>query len=352
MNIALDISPLKTGHFLQHRVRGTGMYIHAIKEAFRHYFPQNTYTFFTKISEIPKTCEVIHIPYFEPFFLTLPFSNPHPTVVTVHDLTPLVFPQYFPRGLKGEIKWKIQKFLLGKTQGVIVDSLASKKDIIKYTKIPAEKIYVVYLAAGDEFKQISIEKKNAVIKKYNLPNRFVLYVGDVTFNKNLPRLLDAIKIINVPIVMVGEALINENADLNNPWNRDLRFVREEIKTSKNIICLGFVPREDLTALYNVASVFAMPSLYEGFGLPILEAMACGCPVLTSSQGSMPEIAGNAAVYVDAYNSGKIATAIKEIIDNNSLRQKLTLRGIENCKRFSWKKTAEKTIEVYQKASNT
>lgn len=352
MNIALDISPLKKGNFLQHKVRGSGMYITALKESLLRYYPQNSYTFFTKRSEILSTCDIIHIPYFEPFFLTLPFVNNFPTVVTVHDLTPIIFPDFFPRGIKGEIKWKLQRWLLKKTNGIITDSFASKKDIIKHTNIPDKKIHVVYLAARDEFKQVSSEKKNLIKKKYNLPNNFVLYVGDVTFNKNLPRLLDAIKISGIPLVMVGGALTNENVDLDNPWNSDLKIIREEVKKNTQIICLGFVPQNDLIALYNLASVFTMPSLCEGFGLPILEAMASGCPVLTSSEGSLEEIAGKAALYVDAYSVNDIAKGIKEITSNKVLRKRLIAEGILNNKRFSWENTAKKTFEVYQKLKKT
>ena len=351
MNIALDISPLKTGNFLQHKVRGSGMYINALKESFLKYYPQNSYTFFTKRNEIPKNCNIVHIPYFEPFFLTLPFINNYPTVVTVHDFTPIVFPDFFPRGIKGEIKWKIQKSLLKKANGVITDSIASKKDIKRFTNISDEKIHVIYLAAKEEFKQITQEKRMLIKKKYSLPNSFVLYVGDVTFNKNLPRLLDAIKIVGMPIVLVGEAITKENGDLDNPWNRDLKLIREEKKKNNNIICLGFVPQEDLVALYNLATLFTMPSLYEGFGLPILEAMASGCPVLTSREGSLEEIAGKAAFYVNAYSVNDIATGIKEIVSNNNLRKKLIAEGIINNKRFSWEKTAKETLEAYQVLRN-
>lgn len=347
MIIALDISPLERGHFLQHRVRGTGMYINSLKESFTKYFPQNSYTFFTKRSEIPNDCDVVHILYFEPFFLTLPFFNKYRTVVTVHDFTPFVFPKYFPSGIKGKIKWMIQKSLLQKAHGIIADSLASKKDIIKFANIPEEKVHVVYLAAGKEFGIVEEKEKVKIKKKYDLPDEFVLYVGDVTWNKNLPRLVDAIAMTDIPIVMVGKALTDDKVDIQNPWNRDLLVVRKKIKNNTQFILLGFVPTEDLVALYNLATVFVMPSIYEGFGLPILEAMQCGCPVITTKGGSIPEVGGQAVFYADPYETDSIASGITKVISDKSLQEKLSESGMKQAAKFSWEKTVAQTMGIYE-----
>lgn len=347
MRIALDISPLRTGHYLQHRVRGTGFYLENLKKALVQYFPQNNYLFFTQGETVPTTTDIVHYPYFEPFFLTLPFFKKYKSAVTIHDLTPIRFAKYFPVGIRGNIKWAIQRFLLKQMDVIITDSESSKKDIIKYTDIPTNNIHVVYLAAGEEFKQIPSTKKKYIQKKYRLPEKFVLYVGDVTWNKNLPRLLEAIQKVNVPLVMVGKALVENNIDKQNPWNKDLLYVQTVIQENKNIIPVGFVPTEDLVALYNAATVFAMPSLYEGFGLPILEAMQSGCPVITTKEGSLPEIARESAYYVDAYTIDNIAEGIKEVFSNKKLQDTLSKKGLEQAKKFSWEKTAKQTNEAYQ-----
>lgn len=347
MHIALDISPIKKDSF--HRVRGTGFYTKNLQDALLKYFPEQKYTFFIQGDKITENVDIVHYPYFEPFFLTLPIFKKHKTVVTVHDLTPLVFPQHFQSGLKGKIKWQIQKALLKNTDAIITDSNCSKKDIVNLTGIDKDKIHVIYLAAGEEFRQLKIENlKLKIAHKYKLPKKFALYVGDVTWNKNLPSLIKAIGIAKIPLVMVGRTLVNNNFDKTNPWNQDLIEVQKLISENKNIICTGFVSSEDLVTIYNMATLLVMPSLYEGFGLPILEAMQSGCPVITSKEGSIPEIAGNAVYYVDAYSINSISQGIHDLYVNINLQKDLSQKGLLQANRFSWKKTAKETIQVYEK----
>lgn len=343
MKIAIDLSSLTKGNFLQHRVRGTGFYLENLKKSLLKFFPDNEYIFFSRGDELPDDIDLIHYPYFEPFFLTLPFFKKKKTIVTVHDLTPLVFPKNFPSGIRGKIKWQIQKISLRNSNTIITDSNCSKRDIMKFTGIDKEKIKVIYLAAGEHFKN----NKNLKLSIKNLPDRFVLYVGDVTWNKNLVRLLEAIEKVNIPIVMTGKALVGEDYDKSNPWNSDLVKVKQIISKSKNISTLGFVSEEDLIALYNSATVFVMPSLYEGFGLPILEAMSCGCPVVTTREGSIPEVAGEAVFYVNAYDSDDIAKGIKKVFLDKVLQRELSNKGLEQSKKFSWEKTARETTSVYK-----
>lgn len=347
MKIAIDISPLQTGH----KVRGVGFYLENLKRALLKYDKENEYNFFVAGENIDQDVDVVHFPYFEPFFLALPLYKKHKTVVTVHDLTPIVFPDAFPRGIKGELKWQMQRFALKKANEIITDSECSKKDVIKFIGARESKIDVVYLAAGEEFEVLEQNEKDitALRKKYNLPDKFVLYVGDVTWNKNLPRLIDAIQTTDIPLVMIGKSLVNESYDKNNPWNHDLARVQELAINDKNIMRLGFVDTNDLVSIYNIATLFVMPSLYEGFGLPILEAMSCGCPVITTKEGSLKEVAGSAAYFVDGYNLEKVANGIKEVFNNKSLQDELRNKGFENIKKFSWEKTSAKTIEAYRKA---
>lgn len=348
MKVAIDLSPLKTGHYLQHRVRGTGFYLYNLKSYLPKADDKNQFTFFDRSHKLVDKVDLIHIPYFEPFFITLPFFNRIKTVVTVHDLTPLIFPKNFPAGFRGNLKWKIQRNRLKKCNRIITDSFSSKKDIANIINYPEEKIDVVYLAAGQEFKKLEKGKWEAEVrKKYSLPDKFILYVGDATWNKNLPRLIKAVKEVDIPLIMVGKALADVNFDKSNPWNSDLLAV-SQLAEDKNIIELGFISTDDLIAIYNLASLFIMPSLYEGFGLPILEAMACGCPVITSKEGSLPEVAGEAAFYVDPYNQEDIAQGIKKLFYDQELRKQLSIKGLEQSKKFSWEKTAKETINAYEK----
>lgn len=350
MNIAIDQSPLKLDNLLQHRVRGTGFYIKNLKKALIKYYPKKSYKFFVRGEKLSKSIDLVHYTYFEPFFLTLPFFNKTKTVVTVHDLTPLVFPKYFPVGIKGAIKWQIQKLALSRMDAIITDSESSKNDIIKYANIPSAKINTVYLAASSSFKVIKDRKLLEKIHvKYNLPEKFVLYVGDVTWNKNLPRLVQAIKKINVNLVMIGKALVNDNFDSTNPWNQDLVNLRKLTENDKRFIKLGFLEEEDLVGVYNLANVFTMPSIYEGFGLPVVEAMTCGTPVVTSKEGSLQEVADNAVFYVDPYTINSIANGISNVFTSKKLQKELSQKGLNQAKKFSWKKTAQDTIKVYEKS---
>lgn len=347
MKIAIDISPLTTGH----KYRGTGFYTLHLKNALETYFSdKNQFVFFTDKKEIPKDSDIVHYPYFDPFSLSVPLFPKKKTIVTVLDLTPILFPKSFPAGLKGNLKWNIQKFALQHIAGILTDSNSAKKDIKRITHISPEKIGMAYLAAGEDFhriKNIAVRMKQ-LKEKYHLPEKFVLYVGDVTPNKNLPRLVEAAIQTHIPLVMVGKALVSESYDKTHPWNKDLAEVQSLAKTNNNIIRLGFVTDEDLVALYNLATVFIMPSIYEGFGLPVLEAMACGCPVVTSKEGSLSEVAGDAAYFVDAYDNLSIAKGLAKVFSDIHLQKTLSTKGFIQAKKFSWKKTAEETIALYEK----
>jgi glycosyltransferase involved in cell wall biosynthesis len=353
MNIGIDVSPLKSQNLLAHRVRGTGFYIENLKKSLLKYYPENKYSFFIRGEKILNDIDLVHYPYFEPFFLTLPFFKKQKTVVTVHDLTPLVFKKYFPVGIKGNINWQIQKLAMKSADAIITDSESSRKDIIKYTGISSSKVHTVYLAAGEEFGKFQIpnSKFQMLKEKYNLPEKFVLYVGDVTWNKNLPRLVEAVRKINVTLVMVGSALDQKKIDHSNPWNQDLLRVLGATLDDKRFIRLGFVSTEDLVDIYNLATVFVMPSLYEGFGLPILEAMSCGCPVIVTKEGSIPEIVGDSGYYVDAFNINEIANGIGEVYFNEKLQKELSEKGLKEAKEFNWKKTARNTVAVYKQYCN-
>lgn len=346
MKIGIDVSPLSTNH----SVRGIGSYTENLKKSLTLYYSPSDFVFFN--SRLPKdeNVDVIHYPFFDPFFLSLPFSNSLRTVVTVHDLIPLVFPSHFPVGIKGKIKWNIQKLMLKKTAHIITDSVSSKKDIVRLSGIDEDRISVIYLAAGTEYKK-KILKKERVLElreKYNLPDKFILYVGDATWNKNLPRLVKAAQAAGVPLVLVGKVFTSEIADSENVWNKDLVEVAKLAKENKNVIKTGFVEENDLVDLYNIAKVFIMPSLYEGFGLPVLEAMQSGCPVITTQEGSLKEVAGQAAHFVDPYSISSITDGIKAVYFSKNLQEALRKEGSKQAEKFSWKKTAEQTLKVYEK----
>lgn len=347
MNIAIDTSP--TDASSGHKVRGVGMYISLLRAYIEKVDQENTYTFFNDIKSLGKNIDLIHFPYFDPFFITFPIFKKRKTIITIHDVIPLTHPKEFPVGVKGRLKWEVNKRILLASDGVVTDSEASKKALNKLVGYPNSKIHVAYLGVGDKFvkQAITNEKAKLLRKKYDLPERFLLYVGDVTWNKNLPRLVDAInELQNIPLVMVGKALTEKDYDAKNPWNRDRNYV---VKHTDNKLFhkLGFLPEEDLVALYNTAEALIMPSLDEGFGLPVLEAMSCGCPVITSQEGSLPEVAGDAGLYVNAYSVEDIREKVSTVWGDTKLRIKMSEKSLTQAKKFSIKKMVEDTIKVYK-----
>jgi glycosyltransferase involved in cell wall biosynthesis len=349
MKIAIDASPLVSANKLAHRVRGVGFYTEHLVSALRSYFPEQTIVTFITRDEIPRDADIVHYPYFEPFFLSLPPKKLHKTVVTVHDLIPLIFAKQFPAGFRGKIRWFIQRKRLLAVDHVITDSLSSKQDIQRFVALPEKKISVIYLAAAESF--VSKERKEdleRIKQKYELPQQFALYVGDVTWNKNLPRLIRALRNTSIPLVLVGKALKNNLFDRNNPWNRDLLEVEKLTKESPNVMRLGFVSTADLASLYQAATVFVMPSLYEGFGLPVIEAMQCSCPVVTSLRGALREVVGDAAYIVDPEDEQSIREGVKKVFYSQSLQKSLIEKGLKQVTKFSWKHTAEGTMSVYKK----
>lgn len=337
MHVAIDVSPLESDH----KNRGIGSYTDQLIEALKKHKSEHSFSFFTRGQIVPKNADLVHYPYFDPFFLTLPLLKPKPTVVTVHDLIPIAFPKHFPRGLRGEFKWQIQKFSLKSSAAIITDSLRSKHDVVRLTEFSKEKIHVVRLAPASAY-QI---KKN---KKLRFPlKRYILYVGDVNWNKNIPGLLRAVANVgqkeNVDLVLVGKQFLNSDLSETGVINS---FIRElSLKTS--IKKLGYVSDSDLAALYSNASVYVQPSFAEGFGFPILEAMACGCPVICANTPSLNEIAGPAKL-VDPHNSENMAKAILAVLNFTKIeRESVVNKGLQWVKNFSWDKVAEETIRVYE-----
>ena len=256
-----------------------------------------------------------------------------PIVTTIHDLTFLKFPEeHLPYYIAAH---KRHLFRAKKAQVVITVSQATKRDLIN-EGFATDKIHVVYEAAGSMFKPV----KAAVVKaKYQLTKPFILSVGTREPRKNIKRLIQAYT-----------KLFHPGVEYSNTPGCELAIVGkfgwgEKTQVLPGIKLLGFVPDEDLAGLYSGAQAFVYPSLYEGFGLPVVEALSCGCPVVTSNVSSLPEIGGEAAIYVDPLSVAAITSGIKTALESTS---KLRRLGLEQAKKFSWENTARETLKIYEK----
>lgn len=346
MVIAIHVGPTLTGH----KMRGVGVYTKLLLDALSTYKTPHTFIQFSDIHDIHGSYDIIHYPFFDPFFLTLPVVKSRPTIVTVHDLIPLVYPDKFPRGIRGEIKWQIQKMSLMGAKRIITDSFSSKKDIAKIIGFPKDAIDVVYLAPSPVFHPVNDKKiLNSISKKYRLPEQFLLYVGDVNWNKNIEGLLDAFSVFHkkypeIHLVLVGKAFVNHEL----PETKRILQKIQALRLEQYILTPGFVSDTELACLYSMAVSLVVPSWYEGFGLPVLEAFSCGCPVVASDNSSLKEIRGP-SIPCDAGNPLSIAGAMGKIMAL-SARERETVKeqGFVWVKQYNWERVARETIASYEK----
>lgn len=354
MKIAFNILPLKNAH----KGRGIGYYTQNLLNILKQDQTLEIQEF-TNISEV-KDADVIHYPWFDFVFHSLPLKRSSPTVVTVHDVIPLKFSRHYPVGIKGRFNLFLQRWALKSCKVLITDSQASKNDITEYLKISPERVEVIYLAADSQFRTLPDAKLLYIKRKYKLPDQFLLYVGDANWIKNLPflircfnEILKTKKFDNLALCLVGEVFLKKVDTIDHPELESLKQVSNLIKQYKledKIIKPGKIENEDLVAIFNLATLYIQPSIYEGFGLPILQSFACGLPVIAAKSGSLPEVGGNAAVYFDPYNLNQFKMIVLEVLQNKSLREKLQKSGFKQVEKFSWTRVRDETKQVYKKAA--
>ena len=283
--------------------------------------------------------DLFHFPYNAPslFF-------PVPYVVTVHDVS---F-KHFPEMLSAKDRFSITlqfRLNLHRASQIITVSENSKRDIVEFYGIPEEKIVVIYEGVDKCFRVMTEEsRKEEVSRKYGLPKTFLLYVGTSLPHKNLNTLIRAFSDLkrhfDIPhsLVLAGAQKRRDNATSRLVADLDLE---SSVKT------IGFVSDEDLPVVYNLCDIFVFPSLYEGFGLPILEAMACGVPVLSSNASCLPEIGGDAAIYFAAQDVQHLVRKVRAVLNDSELRLTCIDKGFQRVRQFTWAKTAEKTLQSYE-----
>ena len=265
------------------------------------------------------------------------------SLITVHDLNFLLYPQFLTaesrRYYNQQIEWAVQR-----ADHILADSHATKSDLVSLLDVPAEKVTVVHLAADPVFRPLAESDTRRIAARYGLEPGYVLAVGTLEPRKNLTGLLQAYRLLidmeatTAPLVLVG----------GKGWLYDDVFERVEVlHLGGRVRFLHDVPDADLPALYNAAGVLTTPSFYEGFGLPALEAMSCGTPVVVADRASLPEVVGEAGMLVDPDDPGDIAQALSRVMADESLRARMRELGLVQASMFTWERAARATLAVYR-----
>ncbi len=387
MKIAIDIRPLDS---FDNRFRGIGTYIYNLVESILAIDSKNEYLFIAaagngdresrrwldglatksngrvRIKELPAldslslknqallyrvvNSEKVDI-FHSPVQGGLPWFKPYKTVVTVHELVHLVFPdKYLDKYLVGR-RYRLEymariRATAGATK-IITISQNTKKDVIKFLKVPGDRISVVYNGVSEKFKPVQDNGLfNRLKTAYRLKERFIMYAGGFEERKNILRILKAFRLAknNMPdsttLLMVGKLDSEGEALLKGISDRSL---------FNDVIFSGFVKEEELVSLYNACELFLFPTLYEGFGLPALEAMACSKAVIVANNSSLSEITGDTGYQVDPYDEVGIAEGIRVLLSDRVLRSRLEGKAGARAKDFSWTRAASETVKVYGEA---
>jgi glycosyltransferase involved in cell wall biosynthesis len=286
---------------------------------------------------------LFHAPHY-----VLPPLVPCRSVVTIHDCIHLMFPQYLPNRLALRYARASMALASKRATRVMTVSESSKRDLLRFFDIDPAKIVVIPNAYDERF---GIEPREEdvvrVSERYQLHDEFVLYAGNVKPHKNLERLIDAFDLVrkrgldHLKLVLIGDEISKYAA---------LRRAVHQHQLHKYVRFIGYLPEETLAVMYRLAAVFVFPSLYEGFGLPPLEAMASGTPVVISNASSLPEVAGDAAVLVDPYDPQSIADGIYRVLTDEGLRRELRRRGLPPPRQFSWDQSVRRVREIYAEAA--
>ena len=312
---------------------------------FRHIFPHN------RIIRIPisfpirlamDSVDVFHCQYMGPPLAKTPY------VVMIHDIIHEYFPEFYPRSLCYMMR-VFYPISARRATRILTVSESSKRDIIKYFKVSEEKVIVTYDAAAEDFRPIMEKDKiKSALQKYGIDGKYILFVGRLEPRKNIPNLIRAFhelkkwKNIEQKLVIVGMKYFRYEEIFQCVNNLGLQ---------NEVILTGRVEDNELPLFYNGASLFVYPTIAEGFGIPPLEAMACGTPVISSNTSSLPEVVGDAGILLDPYNIKDLAGAIYKVLSDKNLHEKMKSEGLKRAKVFSWKETAKKTLNVFNDIYN-
>ena len=351
--------------FLNQPNTGSGQYLRALLPALKELDASNEYSLVSPPSVVgrpsivenlakvwfeqiafPRVCrssraEFAHVPYFGSAF----FPGVR-TVVTIHDLIPMLLPMYRGSPLVRAYT-QLAALSARRADAIIADSECSKRDIVRLLHVPESRVHVIYLAADARF-QPGLAPTH-VRAKYALPEKFLLYLGGYDQRKNVRVILEAFAQrpefyrVGYRLVLGGVKLGRDSEFFPDPR----RLARQANLPDDAVQFLDWVDERDKPALYASATVFLFASIYEGFGLPPLEAMACGTPVLVANASSLPEVVGDAGILLDPHDAGAWANAMRDVLNNPGRRDEMHTRGIMRAQKFSWHRTAQETLQVYR-----
>jgi glycosyltransferase involved in cell wall biosynthesis len=275
-----------------------------------------------------------------------PVLSPCPTVITVLDLSFLRFPQAF-KGPNRLYLTRMTRISARRARAVIAISESTRQDVISLLGVPAERVHCVYCGVDPSFCPLPAPDVEVFRREKELPERFILFLSTIEPRKNVVTLVDAFAelVALAPDVMAGVCLVIAGG---RGWLADPVYARvEELGMQDRIRFTGYVPEGDKRLWYNAATCFCYPSLYEGFGLPPLEAMACGVPVITSNASSLPEVVGDAGLTVAPRDTAALAEALHRVLSDSALHAEMAGKSLARAQRFSWTETARQTAQIYR-----
>ena len=294
--------------------------------------------------QIPRLLRQLDLDLYHSFTAFMPYRPGVPVVLTVHDLIPLRFPQHV--SIRARLFFRVATSLaLKAAKRVIADSGTTRQDFLNFFQLPKEKIVAIPLAAGAAFHSPAKSEIERVRVKHSLPEDYIFYLGSNRPHKNLPRLIEA-----WARIAGSRQLHDRKLVIAGVWDErypEAKTHAARLNLAGSICFLGPVPDEDLPGLYGGAELFVFPSLFEGFGFPVLEAMSCGAAVACSNTSSLPEVAGEAAVYFDPADVEDIAKTLVHALEDARRLESLRQRGLERARHYSWQQTARQTIAVYR-----